>query len=235
MNEKHEKHDPVNHPAHYTSHPSGIECIAVTRHYNFCRGNAIKYLWRAGEKGNLVEDLRKAIWYINDEIKQLELPKLKQPCSPGISPSLDRDCIPCVSADEQRIIDRRLRAMDADSDRAASEFPREPLTSAQVDNMLMDALDREGVVAGAAVPLFEDAAVDCCPRPGATGGRGVPCVTMTLGKVVPPAFEDPCITKFGGCTVTSKPYPRPLDADGKPHSVGGIVTFGDPAIPSDEF
>ena len=42
--------DNVNHPAHYTSHPSGIECIEVVRHYCFSIGNAIKYLWRAGLK-----------------------------------------------------------------------------------------------------------------------------------------------------------------------------------------
>lgn len=63
--------DPVNHPKHYTSHPSGIECIDVTRHMNFNRGNAIKYIWRAGEKGPAVEDLKKAIWYLQDEIKRL--------------------------------------------------------------------------------------------------------------------------------------------------------------------
>lgn len=66
--------DAVNHPAHYTSDPSGVECIQVTRHRNFNIGNAIKYLWRAGLKdGNQdIQDLRKAIWYIQDEIARLE-------------------------------------------------------------------------------------------------------------------------------------------------------------------
>lgn len=95
--------DPVNHPKHYTSDPSGIECIQITRHRNFNIGNAIKYLWRAGlksasftgqiipvEDGNIVkalqtaevlgkvinrskqiEDLKKARWYIADEIQRL--------------------------------------------------------------------------------------------------------------------------------------------------------------------
>lgn len=63
--------DPVNHPKHYTQHPSGIECITITRHMNFNLGNAIKYLWRASLK-NGVEDLQKALWYINDEIKRLD-------------------------------------------------------------------------------------------------------------------------------------------------------------------
>lgn len=61
--------DTVNHPKHYTSHPSGIECIQVTRHMSFNVGNAMKYLWRADLKNSAVEDLRKAIWYIEDEIK----------------------------------------------------------------------------------------------------------------------------------------------------------------------
>ena len=64
--------DRVNHPAHYTNHPSGIECVQVTEHMNFCLGNAVKYIWRAGLKGNAVEDLRKAAWYIEREIKRIE-------------------------------------------------------------------------------------------------------------------------------------------------------------------
>lgn len=75
------KEDRVNHPKHYTSHPSLVECIAITRHYNFDIGNAIKYLWRQGLKkeasiddvSKQIEDCRKAIWYITDHIKQLEL------------------------------------------------------------------------------------------------------------------------------------------------------------------
>ena len=72
--------DTVNHPSHYTSHPSGVECITITRHYCFARGNAIKYLWRAGlkkeegmaDREKEIQDLEKAIWYINDRIEQLK-------------------------------------------------------------------------------------------------------------------------------------------------------------------
>lgn len=67
--------DPVNHPPHYSSHPSGIECIDVVEHMGFCIGNAIKYLWRAGKKGDLIEDLKKAKWYIDREIERLERAK----------------------------------------------------------------------------------------------------------------------------------------------------------------
>jgi len=66
------EHDPVNHPRHYTSHPSGVECIAVVEHFNFNRGNAIKYIWRAGEKGDEIEDLQKSVWYLRREIERLE-------------------------------------------------------------------------------------------------------------------------------------------------------------------
>ena len=64
--------DQVNHPQHYTSHRSGIEAIEVTEHMTFCIGNAVKYLWRAGLKGDAVEDLEKARWYIEREIKRLK-------------------------------------------------------------------------------------------------------------------------------------------------------------------
>jgi hypothetical protein len=66
--------DQVNHPVHYTSHQSGIEAIQVTRHMNFNLGNAMKYIWRAGIKSDEkhIEDLQKAIFYINDEINRLE-------------------------------------------------------------------------------------------------------------------------------------------------------------------
>lgn len=66
-----QEHDAVNHPKHYTNHPSGIECIQVTRHMSFNLGNAIKYIWRADLK-NGIEDLRKAEWYIKDEIAKRE-------------------------------------------------------------------------------------------------------------------------------------------------------------------
>lgn len=64
--------DMVNHPVHYTSHPSGIETIQITEHMNFCLGNAIKYLMRSELKGKQIEDLKKAAWYINREIDRLE-------------------------------------------------------------------------------------------------------------------------------------------------------------------
>lgn len=63
--------DPVNRPKHYTEHPSGVECIAITEHMSFNLGNAIKYIWRADLKGKQIEDLKKAVWYIEREIKRL--------------------------------------------------------------------------------------------------------------------------------------------------------------------
>lgn len=72
MRRKKPEVDLVNHPPHYTSHPSGIECITIVEHFNFCLGNAIKYIWRADEKGNELEDLRKAQWYVSREILRRE-------------------------------------------------------------------------------------------------------------------------------------------------------------------
>lgn len=64
--------DMVNHPPHYTSHPSGVECIDVVEHLNLCLGNAVKYIWRAGLKGDALEDLKKARFYLDREIARLE-------------------------------------------------------------------------------------------------------------------------------------------------------------------
>ena len=68
----------VNHPAHYQLE-NGMEAIDIIRgvlgdkgYKDFCRGNALKYLCRAGKKGLITDDLRKAAWYVNEEIKQYE-------------------------------------------------------------------------------------------------------------------------------------------------------------------
>ena len=65
--------DTVNHPPHYNKHPSGVECIDIVEHMDFCLGNAIKYIWRAGEKSkDAIEDLKKARWYVDREIARLQ-------------------------------------------------------------------------------------------------------------------------------------------------------------------
>jgi hypothetical protein len=100
------KKDNVNHPKHYTSDPSGIECIDITRHRNFNVGNAIKYLWRAGLKidadkssiNKQIEDLEKAVWYIVDEIHRL-----------GGRCTVKTDSInTCLPIDNESIIDAAL-------------------------------------------------------------------------------------------------------------------------------
>lgn len=67
--------DLINRPPHYTSHPSGIECIQITEHMGYNLGNAIKYIWRADLKGNSVDDLAKARWYITREMERLNTKK----------------------------------------------------------------------------------------------------------------------------------------------------------------
>lgn len=100
------KNDQINHPKHYTSDPSGIECIDITRHRNFNIGNAIKYLWRAGLKEDKdrklidkqVEDLNKAVWYLVDEIHRL-----------GSRCTVKTDSINiCLPIDNESIIDATL-------------------------------------------------------------------------------------------------------------------------------
>jgi hypothetical protein len=66
--------DPVNHPAHYTR--GGIEVIEFIEAYgldrSFCLANAVKYIARHRYKGNPIEDLKKASWYLTREIERLE-------------------------------------------------------------------------------------------------------------------------------------------------------------------
>jgi hypothetical protein len=59
-------------PQHYRKHPSGVECIEITEHMNFCCGNAVKYIWRVDNKGDPTENLKKARWYIDREIARRE-------------------------------------------------------------------------------------------------------------------------------------------------------------------
>lgn len=66
-----EGEDKVNHPKHYNSHPSGIEAIRICRHMPANIAAAMKYLWRTEHK-NGVEDLKKAIWYIADQIDLIQ-------------------------------------------------------------------------------------------------------------------------------------------------------------------
>lgn len=68
----------INHPPHYNLHRSGVECIEIVEHFNFCIGNAIKYLWRCGLKGDEIEDLRKARWYIDREIQRRDNERILQ-------------------------------------------------------------------------------------------------------------------------------------------------------------
>lgn len=64
--------DAVHHPRHYNDVVPGIECIEVVQYFNFNRGNAIKYVWRAGAKDNELQDLKKARQYLDFEIERME-------------------------------------------------------------------------------------------------------------------------------------------------------------------
>lgn len=70
----------IDHPVHYNSHPSGVECIDIAEHHNFNVGNALKYIWRAGIKKEQglsdlekeLEDIDKAIWYLTRHRNNLD-------------------------------------------------------------------------------------------------------------------------------------------------------------------
>jgi len=64
--------DMVNHPKHYTSHPSGVECVDIIEHFPHNVGAAIKYLWRHGLKSDTFQDLEKARWYVDREIQRVK-------------------------------------------------------------------------------------------------------------------------------------------------------------------
>lgn len=66
-----QERDPVNNPSHYNSNPSGIEAIQFTEHMGFNLGNAAKYLYRAGKKDDVIQDLRKTVWYTMREIRRI--------------------------------------------------------------------------------------------------------------------------------------------------------------------
>jgi len=85
--------DKVKHPLHYTSHPSGVECIQITEHLNFCLGNAVKYIWRCGLKGDEIEDLEKAKWYIDREIarRKQEVERITEAVRRGLEQSIRRE------------------------------------------------------------------------------------------------------------------------------------------------
>jgi Protein of unknwon function (DUF3310) len=63
----------VNHPPHYNADSSGVECIQVVKWMTFCLGSAVKYVWRRKEKGREVEDLNKAIWYLEFHHREFAL------------------------------------------------------------------------------------------------------------------------------------------------------------------
>ena len=73
------KKDPmVFHPSHYLQHGSGIEVIEVTEHLNFNQGNAVKYILRCEHKGKLIQDLEKAIWYLQREVVRIEKARISE-------------------------------------------------------------------------------------------------------------------------------------------------------------
>lgn len=96
--------DPINHPSHYTSSEAkctmcgaGIECIQVTEHMGFNLGNAVKYAWRCDLKSDAIQDLRKAIWYINREIIRREHIIATNTIIADELRAIGKDCPECIN------------------------------------------------------------------------------------------------------------------------------------------
>ena len=110
------KNDPIN-PNHYKG-DMPVQCIDISEKFNFCLGNVIKYVWRAGKKegSDILEDLQKADWYLNREISRLEQargiartsqdkePFKLQVCMEMISEVLDRSGIPVGAKSDVELI-----------------------------------------------------------------------------------------------------------------------------------
>lgn len=132
--------DNVNNPKHYTSHPSGIECLTIVRHMGFNLGNAVKYIWRASLKGKEIEDLEKAVFYLKDEILQLK--------RSGAQPKEE------ITMQEWLVADRKRRACEIDA--AISEVTEDTI-AAPSKNFIRSDDPRYGA-------LFEDCNCFLCKR-----------------------------------------------------------------------
>lgn len=108
--------DLVNHPPHYTSHPSGVECIQITEHMGFNLGNAVKYIWRADEKGAALDDLRKAAWYVQREIGRRTVAQMAP----------DQRAASAEASPDQQATYKRLFGSAASDNLPAQPLPREP-------------------------------------------------------------------------------------------------------------
>jgi len=106
--ERSKEFDVVERPKHYNSHPSGLEAIDICEHLSFNLGNAVKYLWRAGQKGDLIEDLEKALWYIKREYELLDLEgEIGTSDNTGRSPAMTKLIV--------RVLMRKVIASDPES------------------------------------------------------------------------------------------------------------------------
>ncbi len=134
----------VNHPAHYNAHPSGVECIDIVEHMNFCLGNAVKYVVRCPFKGSPIQDLEKALWYTNHELtsrqqgRLVHLPRICDGYYPG-SEKVDR----FLSAEPSMFMKTVVRAL-WDAHRAPHSF-RELQIAAEALYLEIDCRQKERV------------------------------------------------------------------------------------------
>ena len=120
-------------PSHYKKHPSGVECIKIARHFNFCLGNAFKYIWRAGIKTtDPREDLRKAIRYLEEEIERWTTENLNDPHrgeSPSLNPLPEKDPVARALALQERVLN--LIAEERRKDKSVLEITKDAYAQAR--------------------------------------------------------------------------------------------------------
>ncbi len=128
--------DPVNHPAHY-QRDDGFECIELVELLPFCEGNAIKYIFRAGRKGDAMEDLRKALWYAERATHSF----FWWPRRPGHTPTVERAC---MGFDSQLVRDAIRHLANGEADAAI------PSIKTLIEITAIKAADRAEELEGAA-------------------------------------------------------------------------------------
>jgi len=91
MSDQLQPEDPIN-PKHYTSHSSGIQCIEISKHLSGCLAQAFQYVWRCGQKDDPVQELKKAIWFIEAELTIDQKDKLTVMASDEVNNNLYNVC-----------------------------------------------------------------------------------------------------------------------------------------------
>jgi hypothetical protein len=149
----------VSHPNHYTSHPSGIECLEISRYLPFGLGNCIKYLWRSGIKGGQekrLEDVSKALFYLDDALAEWQGIRVNATFMMNMARFLRAMASPSINKrEEDLLLIRAIMAMYQDMECDTVDLNRE-LKSMRTDLAeLVEKMKKLEVVGGGVVDVYE--------------------------------------------------------------------------------